>query len=58
MKDEILLSPDAYLKRRREEIRDLEERITYLGGQKDLAETQKKHRADAHRRTMKTDKAD
>lgn len=42
LKDEILLSPDAYLKRRREEIRDLEERITYLGGQKDLAETQKK----------------
>lgn len=44
LKDEILLSPDAYLKRRREEIRDLEERITYLGGQKDLAETQKKQR--------------
>ena len=42
LKDEILLSPDAYLKRRREEIRDLEERITYLRGQKDLAETQKK----------------
>ena len=42
LKDEILLSPDAYLKRRREEIRDLEERITYLGGQKDLVETQKK----------------
>ena len=42
LKDEILLSPDAYLKRRREEIRDLEERITYLGGPKDLVETQKK----------------
>ena len=42
LKDEILLSTDAYLKRRREEIRDLEERITYLGGQKDLVETQKK----------------
>lgn len=42
LKNEEILSPDAYLKRRREEIRDLEERITYLGGQKDLAETQKK----------------
>ena len=40
MKDEEILSPDAYLKRRREEIRGLEERITYLGGQKDLAAAQ------------------
>ena len=40
LKDESLLSPDAWLKRRREEIRGLEERITYLGGQKDLAESQ------------------
>lgn len=40
LKDEFLLSPDAYLKRRREEIRGLEERITYLGGQRDLAATQ------------------
>ena len=31
LKDEFLLSPDAYLKRRREDIRGLEERITYLG---------------------------
>ena len=37
LKDEFLLSPDAYLKRRREEIRGLEERITYLNGQKDMA---------------------
>lgn len=37
LKDEEILSPDAYLKRRREEIRGLEEHITYLGGQKDLA---------------------
>ena len=42
LKNEEILSPDAYLKSRRAEIRDLEERITYLGGQKDLAETQKK----------------
>ena len=40
LKDEFLLSPDAYLKRRREDIRSLEERITYLGGQKDLAKAQ------------------
>ena len=40
LKDEFLLSPDAYLKRRREEIRGLEERITYLGGQRDLAVAQ------------------
>ena len=40
LKDEDILSPDAYLKRRREEIRGLEERITYLGGQKDLAAAQ------------------
>ena len=32
LKDEFLLSPDAYLKRRREEIRGLEERITYRLG--------------------------
>lgn len=42
LKNESLLSPDVWLKRRREEIRGLEERITYLGGQKDLAESQGK----------------
>ena len=41
LKDEVILSPDAYLKGRRAEIRELEERITYLGGQ-DLAATQEK----------------
>ena len=40
LKDEFLLSPDAYLKRRRDEIRGLEERITYLGGQRDHAKAQ------------------
>lgn len=40
LKDEFLLSPDGYLKRRREDIRGLEERITYLGGQRDLAAAQ------------------
>lgn len=42
LKDEVILSPDAYLKGRRAEIRELEERITYLGGQKNLAATQEK----------------
>ena len=42
LKNESLLSPDVWLKRRREEIRGLEERITYLGGQKDLVESQGK----------------
>lgn len=42
LKDEVILSPDAYLKGRRAEICELEERITYLGGQKDLAATQEK----------------
>lgn len=47
LKNEPLLSPDVYLKRRREEIRGLEERITYLGGQKDLAESQSKSHGQA-----------
>lgn len=48
LKDESLLSPDVWLKRRREEIRGLEERITYLGGQKDLAESQGKTYEQTH----------
>lgn len=47
LKNESLLSPDVYLKRCREEIRGLEERITYLGGQKDLAESQSKSHGQA-----------
>ena len=47
LKDEFLLSPDAYLKRRREEIRGLEERITYLNGQKDMAVSQSEKRDKA-----------
>ena len=42
LKDEVILSPDTYLKGRRAEIRELDERITYLSGPKDLAATQKK----------------
>lgn len=48
LKNESLLSPDVWLKRRREEIRGLEERITYLGGQKDLAESQGKTYEQTH----------
>lgn len=47
LKGEFLLSPDAYLKRRREEIRGLEERITYLNGQKDMAVSQSEKRDKA-----------
>ncbi len=34
------LSPEGYLKRLREDIRELEENVIYLTGQKDMAETQ------------------
>jgi len=40
LQDEQIGSPDVYLKKRREEIRELEENIIYLSGQKDLAATQ------------------
>lgn len=40
LKNETFLSPEGSLKRCREEIRGLEERITYLRGQKDLAASQ------------------
>lgn len=40
LKNETILSPEGSLKRCREEIRCLEERITYLRGQKDLAASQ------------------
>ena len=40
LKNETILSPEGSLKRCREEIRGLEESITYLRGQKDLAASQ------------------
>lgn len=40
LKNETILSPEGSLKRCRDEIRGLEERITYLRGQKDLAASQ------------------
>ena len=40
LKNETILSPEGSLKHCREEIRGMEERITYLRGQKDLAASQ------------------
>ena len=44
---EDMVSPEGYLKKRREEIRELKEHMTYLGGQKDLAWTQAQNRSQA-----------
>lgn len=41
LENESILSPETYLKRRREEIRGLEQNIVYLSGQKDLVEAQR-----------------
>ena len=41
LEKEDILSPEAYLKARREKIRSLEERITYVTGQRDQAAAQK-----------------
>ncbi len=40
LEGENILSPETYLKKKREDIRNLEETIIYLQGQKDLAESQ------------------
>ena len=40
LENEPLLSPDTYLKKKRADIRELEETIIYFQGQKDLSETQ------------------
>lgn len=42
LENEPLLSPDTYLKKKRADIRELEETVIYLQGQKDLAESQSK----------------
>ena len=42
LENEPLLSPDTYLKKKRADIRELEETIIYLQGQKDLTESQSK----------------
>ena len=41
LENESILSPEAYLKRRREEIRDLEQHVIYLSGQRDLLNSQR-----------------
>ena len=41
LKNEEILSPDTYLKKRREEVRELENDVIYLTGQKELAESQR-----------------
>ena len=41
LENEHILSPEAYIKRRREEIRELEQTVIYLNGQKDLLEEQR-----------------
>lgn len=40
LKDESLLSPETYLKNKRADIKDLEENILYMRGQRDQAEAQ------------------
>ena len=42
LEGENILSPEIYLKKKREDIRDLEESIIYLRGQQDLAQSQDK----------------
>jgi len=43
---EKILSPESYLKKKREEIRELEKDVIYLTGQKDLAESRRKEASD------------
>ncbi len=42
LKGQTFLSPEAFLKRLREEIRELEETVIYLTGQKDLSESRRR----------------
>ena len=44
LENEPLFSPDTYLKKKRADIRELEETIIYFQGQKDLSETQGENR--------------
>ena len=46
LEKEDILSPEAYLRARREKIRSLEERITYITGQRDQAAAQKQRNAE------------
>lgn len=44
LREKEILSPDTYLKNKRAEIRELEEHIIYLNGQRDLAASQNRER--------------
>lgn len=57
LKDETLQSPESYLKRCREEIRGLGERITYLSGQKDMAASQVEANEQAERELIEQTEA-
>ena len=47
LENESILSPETYLKRRREEIRDLEQNVIYLSGQRDLLAAQRTNGAES-----------
>lgn len=47
LREKEILSPDTYLKNKRAEIRELEEHIIYLNGQRDLAASQNREREQA-----------
>ena len=47
LEGENILSPEVYLKKKREDIRNLEESIIYLQGQKDLTDSQGENRKQA-----------
>lgn len=49
LENESILSPETYLKRRREEIRDLEQNVIYLSGQRDLLAAQRANGAESLR---------
>ena len=49
LENESILSPETYLKRRREEIRDLEQNVIYLSGQRDLLAAQRTNGAESLR---------
>ena len=46
LRKETILSPESFLKKKREEIRELEKDMIYLSGQKDMAEQQRAQAAE------------
>ena len=49
LENESILSPETYLKHRREEIRELEQQVIYLSGQRDLLAAQRTNGAESLR---------